>query len=169
MASTPADSGLQRTPLYAAAEAERRADSGACRRRHPQLQRQHMTARTRIVRIGNSRGIRVPKILLDQAQPPDEVELHAEPGRLVVQAPRRPRAGWAERREPCPRPATTTCSMSRRRPGSIVRNGSGGNAGSPRPWRWSPDSARSNARQRDQENPTLSRLSPNELNEHYER
>jgi antitoxin MazE len=55
-----------------------------------------MTTKTRIVRIGNSRGIRVPKILLDQAQLPDEVELHAEPGRLIVQATRRPRTGWAE-------------------------------------------------------------------------
>ena len=55
-----------------------------------------MTTKTRIVRIGNSRGIRVPKILLDQAQLPDEVELHAEPGRLVVQATRRPRTGWAQ-------------------------------------------------------------------------
>src|SRR3989442_4538983 len=40
-----------------------------------------MMTKTRIVRIGNSRGIRVPKILLDQAQLPDEVELHAEPDR----------------------------------------------------------------------------------------
>jgi antitoxin MazE len=55
-----------------------------------------MPTTTRIVKIGNSRGIRVPKILLDQAQLPDEVELHAEPGRLVVQATRRPRAGWAK-------------------------------------------------------------------------
>ena len=55
-----------------------------------------MTAKTRIVRIGNSRGIRVPKILLDLAQLPDEVELHAEPGRLVVQGVRRPRTGWVE-------------------------------------------------------------------------
>jgi antitoxin MazE len=55
-----------------------------------------MATKTRIVRIGNSRGIRVPKTLLDQAQLPDEVELHAEPGRLVVQAARRPRMGWAE-------------------------------------------------------------------------
>jgi antitoxin MazE len=55
-----------------------------------------MTTKTRIVRIGNSRGIRVPKVLLDQAQLPDEVELHAEPGRLVVQGVRRPRTGWAE-------------------------------------------------------------------------
>jgi antitoxin MazE len=55
-----------------------------------------MTTKTRIVRIGNSRGIRIPKVLLDQAQLPDEVELHAEPGRLVVQGVRRPRTSWAE-------------------------------------------------------------------------
>ena len=55
-----------------------------------------MTTKSRIVRIGNSRGIRVPKILLDQAQLPDEIELHAEPGRLVVQGANRPRMGWAE-------------------------------------------------------------------------
>jgi antitoxin MazE len=52
--------------------------------------------RTRIVRIGNSRGIRIPKALLAQAQLPDEVQLRAEPGRLVVRAARRPRMGWAE-------------------------------------------------------------------------
>ena len=55
-----------------------------------------MIAKTRIVRIGNSRGIRVPKVLLDQAQLPDEVELKAEHGRLVVRAARGPRAGWAD-------------------------------------------------------------------------
>ena len=55
-----------------------------------------MTTKARIVRIGNSRGIHVPKILLDRAQLPDEVELHAEPGRLIVQGARRPRTGWAE-------------------------------------------------------------------------
>lgn len=56
----------------------------------------HMTTKTRIVRIGNSWGIRVPKLLLDQAQLADEVELHAEPRRLVVQAIQRLRTGWAE-------------------------------------------------------------------------
>jgi antitoxin MazE len=37
----------------------------------------------------------VPKLLLDQAALPDEVELRAEPGRIVVTAASRPRAGWA--------------------------------------------------------------------------
>ena len=55
-----------------------------------------MAAKTRIIRIGNSRGIRVPKVLLEQAQLPEEVELHAEPGRLVVRAARRSRTGWAD-------------------------------------------------------------------------
>jgi antitoxin MazE len=53
-----------------------------------------MTTRTRIVRIGNSRGIRVPKLLLDEADLPEEVELRAEPGRLIVSAAVRPRSGW---------------------------------------------------------------------------
>jgi len=55
-----------------------------------------MATISRIVRIGNSRGIRVPKALLEQAQLPEEVELYAEPGRLVVRAVRRTRAGWAQ-------------------------------------------------------------------------
>mgnify|MGYP003463764584 CR=1 FL=1 len=55
-----------------------------------------MTTTTRIVRIGNSRGIRVPKGLLEQAQLPEEVELQAEHGRLIIRAAKGPRAGWAE-------------------------------------------------------------------------
>ncbi len=53
-----------------------------------------MPTTTRIVRIGNSRGIRIPKALLELADLSDEVELHAEPGRLVVRATRRARDGW---------------------------------------------------------------------------
>ncbi len=47
------------------------------------------------MRIGNSRGIRIPKPLLDEADLPEEVELQAQPGRLVIRAARRPRSGWA--------------------------------------------------------------------------
>ena len=52
--------------------------------------------RARIVRVGNSRGVRLPKPLLDQAGLPDEVEIHAEPGRIIIQSARGPRGGWAE-------------------------------------------------------------------------
>ena len=38
----------------------------------------------------------MPRALLEQAELPEEVELHAQPGRLIVRAPSRPRAGWAE-------------------------------------------------------------------------
>lgn len=55
-----------------------------------------MVTRTRIIQIGNSKGIRVPKVLLEQAALPDEVELQAERGRLIVRAARGTRAGWAE-------------------------------------------------------------------------
>lgn len=55
-----------------------------------------MIAKARIVQIGNSKGIRVPKVLLDYAQLPDEVELQAENGRLIVRAAQGPRAGWAD-------------------------------------------------------------------------
>jgi len=55
-----------------------------------------MTITTRIVRIGNSQGIRVPRPLLEHAQLPEQVQLHAEPGRLVVRAAKGPRHGWAD-------------------------------------------------------------------------
>ncbi len=51
--------------------------------------------KTRIVQIGNSRGIRLPKVLLEEAQLGDEVDLEAEPGCIVVRRGSRPRAGWA--------------------------------------------------------------------------
>ncbi len=55
-----------------------------------------MATKTRIIRIGNSQGIRVPRTLLEQAELTEDVELQAQPGRLIVRAARRPRAGWAE-------------------------------------------------------------------------
>lgn len=51
--------------------------------------------KAQIVRIGNSRGIRLPKVLLDEAQHENDVELQAEPGRIVIRRATRPRAGWA--------------------------------------------------------------------------
>jgi antitoxin MazE len=52
--------------------------------------------KTRIVRIGNSQGIRIPKPLLEQAGLPDEVELAVEDSTIVIRPLRRPREGWAE-------------------------------------------------------------------------
>ncbi len=55
-----------------------------------------MSTRARVVRIGNSRGIRVPKSLLEHARLHDEVELYAEPGRLTVRPAGCAREGWAD-------------------------------------------------------------------------
>jgi len=53
-------------------------------------------ARTRIIRIGNSQGIRIPKIVIDQLGWSEDVELAIEHNQLVVRPPRRPRQGWDE-------------------------------------------------------------------------
>ena len=49
-----------------------------------------------LVQIGNSRGVRLPKAVLEEAQLGDEVDLKAEPGCIVIRSTRRVRAGWAE-------------------------------------------------------------------------
>lgn len=52
--------------------------------------------RTRLVKIGNSRGIRLPKSVIEQAGLDDEVELEIQDDGLVIKASKDPRAGWAE-------------------------------------------------------------------------
>jgi antitoxin component of MazEF toxin-antitoxin module len=59
-----------------------------------------MATKRRIVRIGKSRWIRIPKTLLDAADLPEEVVVDA-PARLVVGAARRPRSGWAAAANSC--------------------------------------------------------------------
>jgi antitoxin MazE len=53
-----------------------------------------MKART--VKIGNSRGIRIPKPLIQQTGLAGEVELEVEENRLIISPLPRPRSGWAE-------------------------------------------------------------------------
>ena len=52
------------------------------------------TVRSKAVKIGNSRGIRIPKTLLEQADLTDEVEMTVEGNRLVIQSVRHHRQGW---------------------------------------------------------------------------
>ena len=51
--------------------------------------------KTRIVSIGNSQGIRIPKPLLEQTGLSGEVDISAEDGTLVIRPVKKPRAGWA--------------------------------------------------------------------------
>ena len=50
--------------------------------------------KSRIVRIGNSQGIRIPKPVLEQAGLCDEVEIDVRGTTLVIRPARRPREGW---------------------------------------------------------------------------
>jgi antitoxin MazE len=53
--------------------------------------------KTRIVKIGNSQGIRIPKVLLEHSRIGNsEVELEVEDNRIVIRPLSRPRDGWDE-------------------------------------------------------------------------
>jgi antitoxin MazE len=51
---------------------------------------------TKIVPIGNSRGIRIPKAMLEQCGFGKEIDLQAKNGALVLRAVKATRAGWAD-------------------------------------------------------------------------
>ncbi len=50
--------------------------------------------RTRIVRIGNSHGVRIPKALLEESGLSGEVDISVQDGAIVIAATRQPRQGW---------------------------------------------------------------------------
>ena len=50
--------------------------------------------RARVVRIGNSQGIRIPRPLLDQTGITDDVELEVEDSKIIIYPVSNPRAGW---------------------------------------------------------------------------
>jgi antitoxin MazE len=52
--------------------------------------------KTKIVRIGNSRGVRIPKPLLEQAGLENDVFLRVVEDGIVIEAANRPRTGWTE-------------------------------------------------------------------------
>jgi antitoxin MazE len=52
--------------------------------------------RSRIVKIGNSKGIRIPKPFLDQTGIIEDVELEVESNRIIVRPVPDPRKGWED-------------------------------------------------------------------------
>jgi len=52
--------------------------------------------RTRIIKIGNSQGVKIPKLLLEQAGLGEEVELVVQDSQLLIRAMGKPRLGWEE-------------------------------------------------------------------------
>jgi len=48
------------------------------------------------VQIGNSRGTRLPKLLIEQAGLSDKVELQVQDGAIIISRADKTRTGWAE-------------------------------------------------------------------------
>ncbi|NET11168.1 MAG: AbrB/MazE/SpoVT family DNA-binding domain-containing protein [Symploca sp. SIO2B6] len=52
--------------------------------------------KTRIVKIGNSQGIRIPKLLLEQSGIHEGVEIEVQGDGLMIRPVKGSRAGWGE-------------------------------------------------------------------------
>lgn len=52
--------------------------------------------KTRLIRIGNSRGVRLSKPVIEQAGLHDDIEIRVESGAVIITSAASPRAGWAE-------------------------------------------------------------------------
>jgi antitoxin MazE len=52
--------------------------------------------KSRIVRVGNSQGIRIPKTMLEQSGIVENVEIEVKNNQIVITAAKKARAGWSE-------------------------------------------------------------------------
>jgi antitoxin MazE len=52
--------------------------------------------KTRIIRIGHSHGVRIPKLYLKQTGLAEEVDLDVKGNEIVIRSARHPRHPWAE-------------------------------------------------------------------------
>jgi Growth regulator len=52
--------------------------------------------KTRIIRIGNSQGIRIPELYLQQTGLGEEVYLEVLDNKIIIRSSKHPRQGWAE-------------------------------------------------------------------------
>jgi len=50
--------------------------------------------RARIIKIGNSQGLRIPKPILDQTGIMDEVEIEVEKNQIIIRPIKNVREGW---------------------------------------------------------------------------
>jgi len=50
--------------------------------------------KTNIIRIGNSKGIRLPKSLLEQCRLKDTVEVEVDGNTIILRPVHEPRSGW---------------------------------------------------------------------------
>jgi antitoxin MazE len=50
--------------------------------------------RARVIKIGNSQGLRIPRPILDQTGITDDVEIEVEKNQIIVRPVKNIRAGW---------------------------------------------------------------------------
>jgi antitoxin MazE len=55
-----------------------------------------ITVRGRVVKIGNSQGIRIPKALLEQSGIGSDIEIEVQNQSLVIRSVKQPRLGWSD-------------------------------------------------------------------------
>jgi len=54
------------------------------------------STRTKLIRIGNSQGIRIPKAVAEHLNLNDDIEIIVKEDHLEVRPGRKPRDGWAD-------------------------------------------------------------------------
>ena len=52
--------------------------------------------KAQIIQIGNSQGIRIPKVLLEDSRITGDVDLELHPDGILIRNAQQPRAGWDE-------------------------------------------------------------------------
>jgi antitoxin MazE len=61
---------------------------------YPQTPKMGTAIKTRIVKIGNSQGLRIPKTLLEQSGINSEVEIEVQGNHLIIRPVEQVRKGW---------------------------------------------------------------------------
>ncbi|MFM7623158.1 MAG: AbrB/MazE/SpoVT family DNA-binding domain-containing protein [Alphaproteobacteria bacterium] len=51
---------------------------------------------TKVIKMGNAQGVRLPKALLEMSHIQQDAEVSLEQGAIVIRAPKKARAGWKE-------------------------------------------------------------------------
>lgn len=55
-----------------------------------------ITMKASVIKIGNSRGVRIPKPIFTACGFEDEVEMEVKDGNLIIRSAYRPREGWSD-------------------------------------------------------------------------
>ncbi len=54
-----------------------------------------------LVRIGNSKGVRLPKAVIEQAGLKDEIDLEVRDGKVILSPAKQPRTDWETAAQAC--------------------------------------------------------------------